>query len=679
MPESQLPPVKVQRVRRKRLDTNVRISSSKERSKYNKPLRKDGLRVPRSLFDRPQSMRRDQRLFKPLSPTKIGRSSSSDNLTGERPDWAIYEDWFILYYINAIENKDNFSSAPTLPNSSINWDFVSDGVNGTSRSYRTAKHCVARYDSKVLPREEGRPTFDSTPAVGRKSMKKSIKTLTGRKSGRSLRTSQLILQDQNKSLTQYFNNRIELILTLSKKRSPPPRPALANPTQKNPKHQMVLVENGITYDNPLSPVQVAKRRADRINKDKPKQTTASSTPATPTTTKSIVSTNVNTSRVASFPTQTNTTTAIQYVQASVSTSSTSVVVPATVTLARTVTATPPTTNVMINTTIKKGTQPNQRSVNFPGVVQAQRQTLSTNQQSAAILKINAGIPRVPISKGQQKVRLPQAQANVLASLQKQPALAVVQTGQSKNTIPNATVQRPELTLYMHKAKSTSVPKFSGQKSVASSQIFAHIQHASQSLVSNQTTASIASTTVAQLVKASGNPSTVGRTGVQSVQKIQVVPQGTKKATGGQPIVIQRPINVQALLKQPQSTAASTSTGTIHQLIPQSSTSSSVTLTLPVSQTSSLQTKQHSIMAIRSGPPRSGNITAQGRITPTVHKSIQLQLHSTASSSLQRRQQPTPSNLATVAFLPQSASGSSSTVSSTLVTVTAPKQTPSKKS
>lgn len=674
MPESQLPPVKVQRVRRKRSDTNARISSSKERSKYSKPLRKDGLRVPRSLFDRPQSMRRDQRLFKPLSPTKIGRSASSDNLTGERPDWAIYEDWFILYYINAIENKDNFSSAPSVSTSSINWDFVGDGVNSTSRSYRTAKHCMARYESKVLPREEGRPTFDSTPSVGRKSMKKSMKTLTGRKSGRSLRTSQLILQDQNKSLTQYFNNRIELILTLAKKRTPPPRPAFANPTQKNPKHQMVLVENGITYDNPLSPVQVAKRRADRINRDKPKPVAASSTPTTPSTTKSIVSTNVTTSRIGSFPSQTNTTTAIQYVQASVSTS-TSVVVPATVTLARSVTAAQPTTNVMINT-VKKSTQVNQRPVGMTGVAQTQRPTLNTNQQSAAILKINANVPRVPISKGQQKVRLPQA--NVLANLQK-PALAVVQTGQQKAGISNATVQRPEqLTLYMHKAKSGSVPKFGGQKSVASaSPIFAHIQHANQSLVSNPTTASIASTTVAQLVKATVNPSTVGRTGVQSVQKIQVVPQGTKKAASGQPIVIQRPINVQALLKQPQSTAASTSAGTIHQFIPQSSANSSVTLTLPVSQTASLQSKQHSIMAIRSGPPRSGSI-GQSR-TPTVQKSIQLQLHSTGSPTLQRRQHSTSSNLATVAFLPQSASGSANTVASTLVTVTAPKQTPSKKS
>ena len=52
------------------------------------------------------------------------------------------------------------------------------------------------------------------------------------------------------------------------KRKPPDRPMFANPTLKNLKHAAVLAESGISYDTPLSPVQVAQIRADRIAKEK---------------------------------------------------------------------------------------------------------------------------------------------------------------------------------------------------------------------------------------------------------------------------------------------------------------------------------------------------------------------------------------------------------------------------
>ena len=43
---------------------------------------------------------------------------------------------------------------------------------------------------------------------------------------------------------------------------------LNNPLLKNPKHSAVLNDYGIGYDNPMSPVQVAAKRAERIAREK---------------------------------------------------------------------------------------------------------------------------------------------------------------------------------------------------------------------------------------------------------------------------------------------------------------------------------------------------------------------------------------------------------------------------
>lgn len=65
-----------------------------------------------------------------------------------------------------------------------------------------------------------------------------------------------------------MNSRFESIRIISNKRTPTVKPFLNNPEVKNPKHAEVLAGCGINYDSPLSPVDVAQRRADRIAKDK---------------------------------------------------------------------------------------------------------------------------------------------------------------------------------------------------------------------------------------------------------------------------------------------------------------------------------------------------------------------------------------------------------------------------
>lgn len=91
------------------------------------------------------------------------------------------------------------------------------------------------------------------------------------KSGRPLRTSQLYQQDNNSSMTQVMNSRFDAIRSVSNRRAPTVKPLLVDPAMKNPKHAEVLSECAIDYDKPLSPIEVASRRADRIAKEKQAQ------------------------------------------------------------------------------------------------------------------------------------------------------------------------------------------------------------------------------------------------------------------------------------------------------------------------------------------------------------------------------------------------------------------------
>jgi E1A-binding protein p400 len=45
---------------------------------------------------------------------------------------------------------------------------------------------------------------------------------------------------------------------------------------RNPKHAAVLADIGIIYDQPLTPIEVATRRAERIAKEKQKTAQAAS-------------------------------------------------------------------------------------------------------------------------------------------------------------------------------------------------------------------------------------------------------------------------------------------------------------------------------------------------------------------------------------------------------------------
>ena len=88
------------------------------------------------------------------------------------------------------------------------------------------------------------------------------------KNNRPMRTSQLYLQNNHNSISTLYSLRFDSCKLMATKRTPTFRPTVANPTLKNPKHAAVLAENGINYEQPLTPVQVAAIRAEKIAKDK---------------------------------------------------------------------------------------------------------------------------------------------------------------------------------------------------------------------------------------------------------------------------------------------------------------------------------------------------------------------------------------------------------------------------
>merc|ERR1719411_766210 len=98
-----------------------------------------------------------------------------------------------------------------------------------------------------------------------------------------MKTGALFKADNNNAFSSTFSGRFETIKTIANKRTPTNTPLLVNPTLRNPKHAAVLAESGVDYDAPVSPVQVAASRAERIQASKARsaQLSAGAAAATP--------------------------------------------------------------------------------------------------------------------------------------------------------------------------------------------------------------------------------------------------------------------------------------------------------------------------------------------------------------------------------------------------------------
>merc|ERR1719350_1884812 len=84
----------------------------------------------------------------------------------------------------------------------------------------------------------------------------------------ALKTGALFKTDNNNAISTTFSSRFETIKAIANKRTPTTTPLLVNPTLRNPKHAAVLAESGVDYESPVSPIQVAANRAERIQASK---------------------------------------------------------------------------------------------------------------------------------------------------------------------------------------------------------------------------------------------------------------------------------------------------------------------------------------------------------------------------------------------------------------------------
>jgi len=110
---------------------------------------------------------------------QLKSSSSHIMKTSPEPDhamdWLPYEDWCLLLSIQ------NYLSLPLntmiiSPGHIPNWDMVADVVNNGARLHRTSKHCRGRYETVIIPREEGKHLYDATPKKQKKQKTGVYKT-----------------------------------------------------------------------------------------------------------------------------------------------------------------------------------------------------------------------------------------------------------------------------------------------------------------------------------------------------------------------------------------------------------------------------------------------------------------------------------------------------------------------
>lgn len=213
--------------------------------------------APRSLFDRPINPQKVRPKVPRPHPQPPGRDGPNKvpplpfhplprpQVEAESvPDWLVAEDWALLTAVrDLLELPLNLQA--TSPAHTPNWDMVADMVNSVSYVYRGPRQCRNRYESIVVPREEGRILFDlssiappdlsqmGTP-TSKKKKKQEKKSLPQPppKPNRPIKTGTLFKQDENRAWTQMFGSRFGSIKAVAMKRAPTTKPLVVNPVPK---------------------------------------------------------------------------------------------------------------------------------------------------------------------------------------------------------------------------------------------------------------------------------------------------------------------------------------------------------------------------------------------------------------------------------------------------------------
>lgn len=276
MTEVQLPPVYVKK-ENKRSRHEAGLVDSRRALKIHR--KDESMYAPRSLFEKPSpalvKIRRDMKLqrFRGIIRTPVPMPSTKLTVskpTSEPPcfhNWTIHEDLALLKVIQSFQGLPLNLMVVTRGHTP-NWDFVADYVNTVSITYRSPKQCRNRYETVLIPREEGKQVFDTSPRKKKLKSNLPYKFPMQNKSGRPMRTSQLYAQDNNSTFSQSMIKRYDALKLVANKRTSGTKTILNNPCLKNPKHAAVLNECGIDLDHPVLPVEVAARRAERIAREK---------------------------------------------------------------------------------------------------------------------------------------------------------------------------------------------------------------------------------------------------------------------------------------------------------------------------------------------------------------------------------------------------------------------------
>ncbi|KAI1293879.1 Helicase domino [Halotydeus destructor] len=324
MPESQLPPVYVQK-ENKRLRVEPSVVAARKQQKMRK---EELLVVPKSLFDRPSpvviKLRKEVKVQKargnlsggpdvaqlqkilsvlapnvqlPTPPTLVAQFQNSKTshilLAGLQHEntapWTINEEFSIMQALQLIQELPA-NLLVLSPGHLPNWDLVSDLVSSMSPNFRAPRVCRHHYETAVIPREEGKVLSTEPPPKKKKQMKNQPPTTaapplppttptvpgapvaTPAPKGRPVKTSYLFKQDDHHQFSQLSNTRFETLKSISIKKAPSMKPIFMSGTNKNnPKHIALLHDNGIQYEAPLTPQSIADLRQKRIVSEKAKQ------------------------------------------------------------------------------------------------------------------------------------------------------------------------------------------------------------------------------------------------------------------------------------------------------------------------------------------------------------------------------------------------------------------------
>ncbi|CAG9760112.1 unnamed protein product [Ceutorhynchus assimilis] len=275
MPESQLPPVYVKKETPKRRFETAFPMDHRRPAKI--PKKEETIAtVPRSLFHPPTllKLKRDLKLQKYRGlmrptisiPGKPLPGKSSSDLSFHQ-NWTIHEDLALLKLIKYFQRLP-LNLIVMSPGNTPNWDFAADYVNTVSITYRSPKQCRQRYEGHLMPREEGKYSVSDNASRKKKKTLPLQKAPSPTKSRLPPRTAQLYTQDNNSTFSQLICENHNNLKTIASKRIPTTRTLVNNPLMNKTKTTPILNECGIDIENPILPVEIAARRAERMAKEK---------------------------------------------------------------------------------------------------------------------------------------------------------------------------------------------------------------------------------------------------------------------------------------------------------------------------------------------------------------------------------------------------------------------------